>query len=92
MSVNILLSSILDASLDGLGGGAADRIHAVGAVVLLVVQEPAGVRQASHLYPSVPEALQQLCYTVHIQQDPSTTRTARRNRFVRFISVIINQL
>ena len=73
------LASILDASLDGLGGGAADCVHAVCAVVLLVVQEPAGIRQASHLYPSVSQSLQQLCHTVHVQKDTGTTRTAHRN-------------
>lgn len=78
MECDVLLVLVPDASLDGLGGGTADGVHAVSAVVLLVVQEPAGIRQASHLDRSMPQSLQQLCHTVHIQQDPSATSTIGR--------------
>lgn len=71
--------SILDASLDGLGGGAAHCVHAVGAVVLLVVQEPAGIRQASHLHASVAQALQQLCHAVHVEKDARAAGATRGN-------------
>lgn len=70
--------SILDASLDGLGGGAAHCVHAVRAVVLLVVQEPARIGQASHLYPSVSQALQQLRHAVHVEKDACAARAARQ--------------
>lgn len=68
---------LLDASLDGLGGSAAERIQAVGKVVLLVVQEPAGIRQAAHVDPAVAQTLQELRHAVHIQQHPRPAGTAR---------------
>lgn len=73
------LAFILDSSLDGLPGGTTNSVHAVSAVILLVVQEPARIRQASHLYPSVTQPLQQLCHSIHVEEDASTTRAACRN-------------
>lgn len=78
-SIYTILYYILDASLDGLGGGTVDSVHTVGTVVLLVVQEPAGIRKASHLDPGVSQSLQQLRHVVHVQQDPGATGTAHRN-------------
>lgn len=73
------LAFILDSPLDGLPGGTANSVYAVSAVILLVVQEPARIRQASHLYPSMTQPLQQLCHSIHVEEDTSTTRAARRN-------------
>ena len=70
--------ALLDASADGLGGGAADVVHAVGAVVLLVVQEPARVGEATHLDGGVAQPLQKVGHAVHVQQDPGAPRTRPR--------------
>lgn len=67
-------SLVLDASLDGLRWGAAGRVHAVCAVVLLVIQEPAGVRKAAHLDPGVTQALKQLRHTVDVEEDAGAPR------------------
>lgn len=75
----IVFLLILDASLDGLCRGTAGGVHAVSAVVLLVIQEPARVGEASHLDGSVAQLSQQLRHAIHIQQNSGTTRTANRN-------------
>ena len=76
--------AVLDASADGLGGGAADCVHAVGAVVLLVVQEPAGVGQAAHLDGGVAQPLQLVRHAVHVQQHPGAARaTQEEDRAVK---------
>lgn len=76
-------ASILDASLDGLSGGAAHCVHAVGAVVLLVVQEPAGIGQASHLYAGVSQAPQQLGHVVHVEKNAGAAGAARHRNTTR---------
>lgn len=47
-------------------------------MVLLVVQEPARIGQASHLYPSVSQALQQLRHEVHVEKDACAARAAHQ--------------
>uniref|UniRef100_A0A480IKB3 Palmitoleoyl-protein carboxylesterase NOTUM n=1 Tax=Sus scrofa TaxID=9823 RepID=A0A480IKB3_PIG len=56
-----------DAPADGLRGRAGDGVDAVGAAVLLVVQEPARVGQAPHLDGGVAQLLQLLGHAVHVQ-------------------------
>lgn len=66
---------LLKASFDGLGGGAGGSVSTVCALVLLVVQEPARIREASHLDPRVAQTLQQLSDAIHIQQNPCAAST-----------------
>lgn len=73
---DLRILSVPKSSPDGFCGGAGYAINAVCSAILFIIQEPARVCQATDLNPRIPHLFQLLCYTVHIQEHPSSTSTA----------------
>lgn len=67
-------------SSDGFCRRTRYGVDAVGSAVLLVVQEPPGVRQASHLDAVMAHLLQLLGHAVHVQEHPGAPGAAAATR------------